>query len=354
MTRGPSLSSELNTSDYAYLLPEDRIAQRPADQRDASRLLCLDRQTGEVEHRQFKEVSHVLRQPSLLVVNDTRVFPARLRGQLSTGGKVELLLIAPLDDGETAQRWSCMGKPRRKLRTGAAMWFGPIGGVVIEARDDGLDVELRCESGVRRALEESGRIPLPPYIRREDDLEDRERYQTIFASQADGSVAAPTAGLHFTERVIADLESAGHRLAKVTLHVGPGTFRPVRAETLDSHHMDGEWCEVSESTAEAIETARVEGRRIVAVGTTVVRTLESAVTTDGQVEPRRGMTELFIVPGHRFRVVEGLLTNFHLPRSTLLALVCAFAGRENVLAAYAAALRAEYRFYSYGDAMLIQ
>jgi S-adenosylmethionine:tRNA ribosyltransferase-isomerase len=366
---GGTPSAPLLTEDLAYALPPDRIAQRPSARRDGSRLLRLDRHDGRVAHREFREIPRELGRPSLLVVNDTRVFPARLVGQLATGGRVELLLIERLTStGDAAsdgpdrsrvggvERWRCLGKPAKKLRVGAPLELGSIAGTVIAGADaaaGGLVVELRCEGGVRSAIEAQGRIPLPPYIRREDDGDDRERYQTIFAGPADGSVAAPTAGLHFSDEVVAALEAAGHALAAVTLHVGPGTFRPVRAATLAEHRMDGEWFRVGEQAAGVIASARRDGRRVVAVGTTVVRALESAAATTGAVEPTEGVTSLFVVPGHEFRAVDGLLTNFHLPRSTLLALVCAFAGRERVLAAYAEALRAGYRFYSYGDAMLI-
>lgn len=352
------MDEPLRTEDFAYELPEDRIAQRPAARRDGSRLLRLDRASGAMEHLRFGDLPAALGRPSLLVVNDTRVFPARLLGRLATGGRAELLLLERLAGPGPAERWRCLGKPGRKLRAGAALRLGSIEGVVIEvagAEEGTLVVELRCEAegGVRGAIEAQGHIPLPPYIRREDDRDDRDRYQTIFAGEADGSVAAPTAGLHFTDEVVAALRAAGHELAAVTLHVGPGTFRPVRAPTLAEHRMDGEWICVSAAAAGAIAAARREGRRVVAVGTTVVRALESAAAAAGEVVPTEGVTRLFVTPGHEFRAVEGLVTNFHLPRSTLLALVCAFAGRDRVLAAYAEALRRGYRFYSYGDAMLI-
>lgn len=342
----------METKEFDYHLPEELIAQRPLGERDRSRLLCLDRRSGARSHRVFRELPRLLDRPSLLVVNDTRVFPARLLGHRTSGGRVELLLLRRLD-GE-GERWRCLGRPRRKLRPGVEVDFDGLRAVVVEADDEGLLVSFAADGGVEAALERRGHIPLPPYIRRPDDADDRERYQTIFAADRKGSVAAPTAGLHFTDEVVGQLEAQGHQVTSVTLHVGPGTFRPVRAERLEEHRMDGEWWEVSAEAAGAIADARTAGWPVIAVGTTVVRTLESAADDQGEVAPGQGVTELFITPGYAFKVIEGLLTNFHLPRSTLLALVSAFAGREATLAAYDSAVRRRYRFYSFGDAMLIR
>lgn len=349
----------MQTKDFDYELPEALIAQRPLPDRDGSRLLCLERATGRVEHRNFRDLPTLLGEPSLLVVNDTRVFPARLIGKRPTGGRAELLLLRRLDDGLSPgttpgkEVWQCLGKPRRKLKPGTELDFQLARGRVLDADAEGLTVELESEQGLRQALDEGGRIPLPPYIRRPDDRDDRHRYQTIFAGDARGSVAAPTAGLHFTEELVRALEAEGHAMTAVTLHVGLGTFLPVRAERLEDHDMHGEWIQVSSEAVEAIEEARSSGRRVFAVGTTVVRALESAARR-GKLEPMMGETSLFIMPGHRFHAIDGLITNFHLPRSTLLALVSALAGYDHVMAAYRQAVDMQYRFYSYGDAMLIR
>jgi S-adenosylmethionine:tRNA ribosyltransferase-isomerase len=355
-----------DTRDFDYELPPELIAQQPASERDAARLLTLHRQSGRVEHRSFRDLPRLLDRPSLLVVNDTRVFPARLIGARDGGARVELLLLRRLAVTARGELWSCLGRPRRRLRPGTRASFGAVGAVIAELRGEEVVAELTVAgparhdgagSGERSAvaawLHAEGHVPLPPYIRRGDEHLDRERYQTIFARGEEGSVAAPTAGLHFTPRLVDELRGAGHRLATITLHVGPGTFRPVRTETLTEHRMDAERYEVGESAAREINEARAEGRRVIAVGTTTVRTLESVSDAGGRVSAGSGSTGLFILPGHEFRVVEGLVTNFHFPRSTLLALVSAFAGRDRVLAAYREAVSARYRFYSYGDAMLI-
>ncbi len=344
----------MKTDELEYELPERFIAQRPLASRDDSRLLVLDRHDGDVTHATFRDLPEMLGPPSLLVVNDTRVFPARLVGKRQTGGRAELLLLRPDESGAGGLRWRCLGRPRKKLRAGVELDFGEIRATVVDGRGDELVVDLTCERALSDALEDVGHIPLPPYIRRADEAEDWARYQTIFARDRAGSVAAPTAGLHFTNAVLEALEAADHRMTSVTLHVGPGTFLPVRADDLADHDMHAEWYDVSDEAAREISEARSAGRRIVAVGTTVVRTLESAVNDSGDIMAGRGMTKLFIVPGHSFRLVEGLVTNFHLPRSTLLALVCAFAGQEPVLSAYREAVCEGYRFYSYGDAMLIR
>jgi S-adenosylmethionine:tRNA ribosyltransferase-isomerase len=351
-------------------LPTDRIAAHPAARRDASRLLLLSRGSGERKHAVFSDFPRILRSRSLLVLNDTRVIPARLRGTKPTGGATEALLVRPVAVSGSAAGWSeewevlarglgrvpadmvlDFGAPGLAL-TAEIVERGPRGAAVLRFRGAG-------EGGLLAVAERIGVIPLPPYIesarRRTGEgpsPEDRERYQTVYA-RIPGAVAAPTAGLHFTPELLAEVRAAGHEIARLTLHVGPGTFRPVETEDPSAHQMDYEAYEIPPETAAAVGRARAEGRPIVAVGTTVVRALEAA-GTGGEVRPGSGRTNLFLLPGATFRVVTDLLTNFHLPRSTLLMLVAAFAGRDHVLAAYEEAVRAGYRFYSYGDAMFIR
>ncbi len=343
----------MQLSDLDYELPSELIAQEPLAKRDASRLLLLDAQADEVEDHLFAELPSLL-PPSLLIFNDTRVFPARLLGNKATGGKVELLLLRKCH--ERADRWLAMGRSSKGLREGMELDLcgGRLKAQVVRVLEHGeLEVELQAEGEVDELIERAGEIPLPPYIRRAASESDRARYQTVFAKRP-GAVAAPTAGLHFTEASLSALEEAGHRTAYVTLHVGPGTFRPVQANSLDDHEMHEEAYEVPEATVTAIGRARAEGRPVVAVGTTVVRTLESSIDADGTPVAGVGTTRLFIRPPHRFEVVDHLLTNFHLPRSTLLALVMAFAGGDLTRRAYREAADRRYRFYSYGDAMLIR
>ncbi len=349
-------------SDYLYDLPEELIAQEPAEPRDASRLLVLRRDGGALEHRCFRDLPDFLRRGDLLVLNDTRVIPARLTGRRSTGGEVELLLLRELSEAT----WECLARPARRLRPGEVVLLpGERTAEVIESGEEGRRVvRFDPPEGLREWLESHGAPPLPPYIRRVARPEDRERYQTIYARH-DGAVAAPTAGLHFSDRMLAELTERGIGTARITLHVGIGTFRPVTVENLAEHRMDEEVYEVGPGATEAINAARQRGGRVVAVGTTVVRTLESIVQAppdrpgasgspgSAVVKPGRGSTGLFIRPPYRFRAVDALLTNFHLPGSTLLMLVSAFAGRERVLAAYREAVRERYRFFSYGDAMLL-
>jgi len=342
----------MRVSDLDYDLPGELIAQEPLAERDASRLLLLDVAAGDVEDHLFTELPGLL-PPSLFVFNDTRVFPARLLGHKATGGRVELLLLSKTSEG--TDRWRAMGRSSKGLRAGMELSLCDerLTARVVRVLDHGqLEVELRAEREVDALIEELGDVPLPPYIRRAADQADRTRYQTVYARKS-GAVAAPTAGLHFTHSTLSALEEAGHRTAYVTLHVGPGTFRPVQAGTLDEHEMHEEMYEVPEDTAVAIGRARAEGRPVVAVGTTVVRTLESSVA-EGSPVAGIGTTRLFIRPPHRFHVVDHLVTNFHLPRSTLLALVMAFAGVELTRRAYREAAERRYRFYSYGDAMLIR
>ena len=341
----------MKPSDFDYQLPEALIAQEPVEPRDASRLLWLPRAGGQVRHLRFSDLPEVLAPGDLLVLNDTRVIPARLVGRKESGGRCELLLVSDL--GGEGDRWRAMGQASKPLRPGSRLSFGGLSAEVEAAEGDGF-FRVRFDRGgtaLLAALEREGRVPLPPYIRREPTAADRERYQTVLAHRP-GSAAAPTAGLHFTERLLRRLEERGIARATVTLHVGPGTFLPVRAETLAGHRLHPERYHLPEETARAVAACRERGGRVVAVGTTSVRTLESAFAGSG-LHPGWGQTDLFIHPGYRFRVTEGLVTNFHLPRSSLLMLVCALGGRERVLGAYREAVALGYRFYSYGDAMVI-
>lgn len=347
----------MNVSDFDYELPGDLIAQVPQERRDASRLLVLDRTSGAIEHRIFSELPGLLDPGDLLVLNDARVIPARLFARKPTGGRVELLLVERIDEQE--RRFRALIGASRAPKPGAILLAE--GGLRIEvaARSgDSYEVRLLGAGGsIEEILDAFGRMPLPPYVRRDPDdgLEplDRERYQTVYARNP-GAVAAPTAGLHFSEALLDRIRARGVRLATVTLHVGPGSFLPVRVERVEEHRMHGESYELPEETAEAIAETRGRGGRVVAVGTTVVRTLEACALPGGLVRSGTGRCDLFIYPGFRFQVVDALVTNFHLPRSTLLMLVCAFAGRERVLAAYREAIGRRYRFYSYGDAMLVR
>jgi S-adenosylmethionine:tRNA ribosyltransferase-isomerase len=370
----------MNVADFDFELPEALIAQDPPPERGGSRLLVLKRGTGDVEDAMFAEIGRYLGTRDLLVLNNTRVYPARLIGRRDpSGGEVECLLIRKLPTSNSqppneAQRelfgswelgvgssedWEALMHPGQKLKPGARVLFeGPgvaLHGEVRAAHYYGRrTVRLWTDGGVDvlAAIERIGHIPLPPYIRREDRPSDRERYQTVYARDR-GSVAAPTAGLHFTAAMLADLRARGVELAEITLHVGYGTFKPVRSDTVEDHVVDAEALTVSPGAADALTQALRDRRRIIAVGTTTTRALESLTIDAGRVLPAAGQTELFIKPGHSFRVVNGIITNFHLPRSSLLMLVAAFAGRDHVLAAYRHAVAAKYRFYSYGDAMLI-
>ena len=353
----------MRTADFDYPLPRGLIAQMPIEPRDHSRLLVVDRAGDGVTHHRFYQLPELLRRGDLLVFNDTRVIPARLYGRRAdSGGRVELLLLRR----EAPNVWQCIGRPGKGLRPGRRIAFEQgLEARVMDGGENGLRlVELNDET----LVELVGHMPLPPYIH--EPLKDPERYQTVYAGQGDGkegrvdkkdkrgSAAAPTAGLHFTHRLMERLEESGVELAFVTLHIGLDTFRPVEVEDPREHKLHTEFWELSPTTAEAVNRARSEGRRIVAVGTTSVRVLEQAALiaeTQGcnKVRPGTGWADLFILPGHRFRLVDGLITNFHLPRSTLLMLVSAFAGRERLLAAYQEAVRERYRFYSFGDAMLV-
>lgn len=345
-------------SEFDFDLPPELIAQEPPAERGASRLLRLGREDGTVSHHRFSDLPDLLAPGDLLMVNDTRVFPARLIGRrLPGGGAAECFLVRP---GAEPDTWVALVHPGQRLKPGSRMVFEREGhridAEVISQHYHGRRlVRLQSPGGTRvwDAIHAVGHMPLPPYVRREDTPADRERYQTVYA-RAEGSIAAPTAGLHFTGAIFDALRQRGIERATITLHVGYGTFQPVRVEDVSDHRVEAEHFEVSAEAATALTRARAEGRRIVAVGTTTTRTLESLeLDGDSSVQPQSGETALFIRPGHAFRLVSGLITNFHLPRSSLLMLVAAFAGRERVLAAYREAIAARYRFYSYGDAMLI-
>jgi S-adenosylmethionine:tRNA ribosyltransferase-isomerase len=343
----------VRTDELDYAFDDALIAERPLEERDAARLCVLDRASGSVEHARVRELPRIAA-PSLFVVNDTRVIPARLFGTKPSGGRVELLLVERTSMAEGHERWLALGRASKGLRPGASIALGPdFRAEIVDARGEGaFEIALYAQD-VASAIAAHGEMPLPPYLRRSPDASDSARYQTIFAAN-EGAVAAPTAGLHFSEALVAELGRNGHEIATVTLHVGPGTFAPVRTADLSEHPMHAERYHVPDETVAAIERARRDQRTIAAVGTTVVRTLESAAEPDGSVRAGGGLTRLLISPPYEFRVVQALLTNFHLPRSTLLALVMAFGGVDLVRSAYAAAVAERYRFYSYGDAMWIR
>ena len=339
----------MKTSDFYYDLPEELIAQTPLERRDASRLMVLDRRTGEVTHRHFYDIVEYLQPGDCLVMNDSRVLPARLMGHRPTGGVVEVLLLRDLGD----KCWECLCKPGRKMQPGNQVIFddGELTATVREVREDGNRVvEFHYEGIFLEILERLGKMPLPPYIKAE--LKDQERYQTVYSREV-GSAAAPTAGLHFTQELLDKIRAKGVSTAFVTLHVGLGTFRPVKAEEITDHHMHSELCMMNQETADLLNETRARGGRIICVGTTSCRTLESLVNSDGSFCAGSKWTEIFIYPGYTFKAMDGLITNFHLPESTLVMLVSAFAGREHILAAYKQAVEQRYRFFSFGDAMCI-
>jgi S-adenosylmethionine:tRNA ribosyltransferase-isomerase len=343
----------MKLTDFDYHLPSDRIAQSPLQQRDASRLLVIDRGSGAFHHTQFSQIGEYLPSKTVLVLNDTKVIPARLIGhKLGTGGKIELLLIREKEP----DTWEVLAKPRRSLRIGTQVAFGnsKLIAEVLAKTDDGhciVRFDYDHKDAFSSILIDVGMMPLPPYIRRPPNAEDKVRYQSVYAA-SEGAIAAPTAGLHFTQELLATLKSNGIEIATLTLHVGPGTFQPVKVENIQTHKMHAEYIDLTETEANRIRTARDAGAKIIAIGTTVVRSLETAGAT-GALCPYSGYSELFIYPGHQFNVVDALVTNFHLPKSTLLMLVSAFAGRDLIQKAYQEALQHDYRFYSYGDAMLI-
>jgi S-adenosylmethionine:tRNA ribosyltransferase-isomerase len=344
------------TSAFDYPLPAELIARHPAEQRDRSRLLVLHRATGTMSHRSFHDIVTLLEPGDALVLNDTRVFPARLIGRKTSGARAEVLLLHPLgEDGFASTTWAALVRPGAKLRPGSRIDIAADLAVdVLDVLPDGARV-VRIDSplGLEAAVAKHGRVPLPPYIDRDVTAADVERYQTVYAAVT-GSVAAPTAGLHFTPSLLDEIEDAGVSIARLTLHVGPGTFRPVDTEDPSLHHMHEESYAVPAGEAARINSVRAAGGRVWAVGTTVVRTLETVAADDGTVREGVGHTSIFIRPPYRFRAVDHLITNFHLPRSTLLMLAAAFGGYDAVMHAYREAIRLRYRFYSYGDAMVIE
>ena len=340
----------MNKTDFYFDLPERLIAQTPLEKRDTSRLLHLDKVTGEIEHRHFYDIKQYLRKGDCLVLNDSRVLPARLIGARPTGGSVELVLLKDLGDG----CWECLSRPGRKTKPGQEIIFGngELTATVQSVTEGGNRiVKFHFEGVFLEVLEGLGKMPLPPYIK--EELKDSERYQTVYSKEL-GSAAAPTAGLHFTKELLREIEEMGVKICFVTLHVGLGTFRPVKAENIEDHEMHSEFCVVPAQTAKTINEAKRSGGRVIAVGTTSCRTLESFAKEDGTIEETAAWTNIFIYPGYKFKCVDALITNFHLPESTLIMLVSALAGRESILHAYNVAVREEYRFFSFGDAMFIE
>ena len=339
----------MKTNDFWYDLPEKLIAQTPLEKRDCSRLLVLNKENGVLQHRHFYDIIDFLEPGDCLVMNDSRVLPARLLGHRPTGGAVELLLLKDLGN----KHWECLAKPGRKLQVGQEVIFGSgeLTATIVAVRDDGnREVEFHYDGIFLEVLERLGKMPLPPYIKAE--LSDQERYQTVYSREV-GSAAAPTAGLHFTNELLEKIRQKGIQTAFVTLHVGLGTFRPVKAENISEHHMHSELCMISDETAKILNKTKKNGGRVVCVGTTSCRTLESLVDDDGSFSAKSKWTEIFIYPGYRFKAMDALITNFHLPESTLVMLVSAFAGRDHVLNAYSEAVKKGYRFFSFGDAMFI-
>lgn len=341
----------MKKQDFYYELPEELIAQDPLADRSSSRLLVLDRQSGAVSHHTFREIADYLNEGDCLVINDTKVIPARLIGSKEeTGAKIEVLLLKRKENNI----WETLVKPGKKAKAGARINFGEgllTGEVVGIAEEGNRLIRFSYEGIFEEILDRLGQMPLPPYITHQ--LEDKNRYQTVYAKHT-GSAAAPTAGLHFTPELLKELEKKGVEIARVTLHVGLGTFRPVKVDEITDHHMHSEFYRIDEEAAEKINRAKAAGKRVVCVGTTSCRTIESAADETGRLEEKSGWTEIFIYPGYRFKVLDGLITNFHLPESTLIMLVSALAGRENVLGAYEEAVEERYRFFSFGDAMLIK
>ena len=340
----------LRKSDFYFDLPEELIAQTPLERRDSSRLLHLDKTTGALEHRHFYELLEYLREGDCMVFNDSRVLPARLIGARPTGGSVELVLLRDLGEG----RWECLSRPGRKTRPGTEILFGngELKATVESVAEGGNRIVRFDYEGIfLEVLERLGKMPLPPYIK--EELQDSERYQTVYSREI-GSAAAPTAGLHFTKELMDKIAAKGVKLCYVTLHVGLGTFRPVKAEEIEDHEMHSEFCIIPEETARIVSETKKKGGRVIAVGTTSCRTLESFAREDGSLPAASGWTNIFIYPGYTFKCVDALVTNFHLPESTLIMLVSALAGREHVLHAYEEAVKERYRFFSFGDAMFIE
>lgn len=341
----------MNLNEFDYELPKELIAQDPLEDRSSSRLLVLDKKTGALEHRIFREIPELLRPGDCLVLNNTKVIPARLIGARESGGAVEVLLLKLIPGQENS--WETLVKPGKKARIGTKIVFGDglLSCEVTDIVEEGNRIVRFSFDGIfEEILDRLGEMPLPPYITHE--LKDKNRYQTVYAKY-DGSAAAPTAGLHFTNELLETIREKGVDIAEITLHVGLGTFRPVKAETVEEHHMHSEFWQIDDEAAAKINAAKARGSRVIAVGTTSCRTLESAAKEDGTVEAGSGWTDIFIYPGYRFKCIDALITNFHLPKSTLVMLVSALAGREHILAAYEEAIRERYRFFSFGDAMFI-
>ncbi len=340
----------MKVTDFDYDLPEELIAQDPLEKRSNSRLMVLDKNTGEISHQHFYDIKNYLKAGDCLVINNTRVIPARLYGaRVGSGGKVEILLLKRKSDNV----WECLVKPGKKARPSMEISFGDglLLGKITDIVDEGNRlIEFSYEGIFEEILDKLGEMPLPPYITHR--LEDRDRYQTVYAKY-DGSAAAPTAGLHFTPELLSEIKDMGVKVAEVTLHVGLGTFRPVKEEEVLDHHMHSEYYEITQEACDIINETKANGGRVISVGTTSTRTLESAAVTGQPLVPKSGWTEIFIYPGYEFKVIDGLITNFHLPQSTLIMLVSALAGREHVLHAYEVAVKERYRFFSFGDAMLI-
>ncbi|WP_430886283.1 tRNA preQ1(34) S-adenosylmethionine ribosyltransferase-isomerase QueA [Fusibacter sp. JL216-2] len=339
----------MKKSDFYFDLPDHLIAQTPLEDRTGSRLMVIDRASGEIEHHKFKDVLDYLGEGDCLVVNNTRVLPARIFGTKDTGARVEFLLLKRLSDN----RWETLVKPGRKAKLDAEFTFGSglMRGKIVGMADEGARIiEFTYEGVFEEVLDQIGQMPLPPYIT--ESLDDQERYQTVYAKER-GSAAAPTAGLHFTEELMEKLRAKGVKICSVMLHVGLGTFRPVKEDHILDHKMHSEYYEVSEETAQIINETKANGGRVIAVGTTSTRTLESVTDENGKVQPSKGWTEIFIYPGYEFKIIDGLITNFHLPESTLIMLVSALSSKDRILNAYAVAVKEEYRFFSFGDAMLL-
>lgn len=341
----------MNVKDFNYELPQELIAQDPLEDRSSSRLLVLDKHTGETEHRHFRDILSYLKKGDCLVINDTKVIPARLIGhRIGTDGKIEVLLLKRKSD----RVWETLVKPGKKMKVGTEVSFGDglLKGKVIDVVDEGNRlIQFEYEGIFEEILDQLGQMPLPPYITHQ--LKDKNRYQTVYAKH-NGSAAAPTAGLHFTKELLQEIEEMGVSIAHVTLHVGLGTFRPVKVDTIEEHHMHSEFYIVEEEEAKKINDTKKNGGRVICVGTTSCRTLESAAGEDGILKAGSGWTEIFIYPGYQFKILDCLITNFHLPESTLVMLVSALAGREHILNAYEEAVREKYRFFSFGDAMFIK
>ncbi|BDU82888.1 tRNA preQ1(34) S-adenosylmethionine ribosyltransferase-isomerase QueA [Clostridium perfringens] len=341
----------MKVSDFYFELPEELIAQYPLEKRDSSRLMVLDKKTGEIEHRKFHDILEYLNEGDTLVLNNTRVLPARLIGEKEeTGGKIEFLLLKRIE----GDKWECLAKPGRKAKVGTVFTFGEgkLKAIVREIGEEGNRIiEFKYDGIFEQVLDELGQMPLPPYIH--EKLEDKERYQTVYSKEK-GSAAAPTAGLHFTEELLKEIKDKGVNIAYLTLHVGLGTFRPVKVDDVNNHVMHSEYYHLDKENAELINKTKEAGNRVIAVGTTSSRTLETIGDENGRVREQSGWTDIFIYPGYKFKIVDNLITNFHLPESTLIMLVSALAGQDNIMNAYNTAVKEKYRFFSFGDSMFIK